>query len=89
MSISRNIFEGTLEQINRHADRLAGKWLRVEIVDGAASPSGLVPPSDAANSPEARAQAILDWGYGHSPRNARPLSDEAVSRESIYSDERD
>ena len=84
MSISRNIFEGTWEQINRHADRLAGKWLRVEIVDSAA-----LPTIDAATSPEARAQAILDWGYGHAPRSAPPLSDEAISRESIYADERD
>ena len=47
------------------------------------------PPFYATASPEERAQAILDWGRSHRPRNAPPLSDEAIRRESIYFGERD
>lgn len=88
MSTTRNILEGTWEQINRQAGQLAGKWLRVEIMEAAEEGTQSL-PFHATVSPEARAQAILDWGYSHAPRNAPQLSDEAVSRESIYSEERD
>ena len=86
---TRDILEGTWEQINRQAERLAGKWLRVEVVEHGQEPEGQLLPLYASASPEAQAQAILDWGYGHVPRDALPLSDEAISRESIYSDKYD
>lgn len=89
MSTSREILEGTWEQINRQAGLLAGKWLRVEVVDNGREPEGGPAPFHATATPEEQAQAILEWGYSHPPRNAPPLSDEAISRESIYSEERD
>jgi hypothetical protein len=87
MSTTRTIIEGTWEQINRQAGHLAGKWLRVEVVENRPEPERTSPPTHATASPDAQAQAILDWGYGHPPRDAAPLSDDAISRESIYSEE--
>jgi hypothetical protein len=89
MNTTNRIFEGTWEQINRQAEQLAGKWLRVEVIPRGPEVEDLPLACDATPSSEARAQAILDWGYGHARRSAPPLSDEAISRESIYSDERD
>ncbi len=89
MSTSRDILEGTWEQINRQSGRLAGKWLRVEVLENGETHQGQPLPFHATATPEAQAQAILDWGYGHAARNAPPLSEEAISRESIYSEERD
>ena len=36
------------------------------------------------NDPQARAKAFMDWVNSHPP--TQPLSDEAISRESLYSD---
>ena len=36
------------------------------------------------SDPKARARAFMDWVNSHRP--TEPLSDEAISRESIYSD---
>jgi len=87
MSTARYIFEGTWEEISREAERLAGKRLRVEVLGNTQEVGEPALPLPATASPEARAQAILDWGYGHPPRNAPPLSDDAISRDSIYSAE--
>lgn len=87
MSTTRDFLEGTWEQINRQAGRLAGKWLRVEVLEKSHAPEAEPLQFHATASPEAQSQAILEWGYGHAPRNAHPLSDEAISRDSIYSDE--
>lgn len=87
LETATEVLEGTWEQISRQSERLAGKWLRVEVSEPASDPEMLV--VDGPSSRDARAQAILDWGYGHRPRNGPPLSDEAISRESIYSDDSD
>ena len=90
MSLTRQIVEGTWEEIARQADRFAGKLLRVEVLEnGQETVESLAPPFYATATPEERAQAILEWGRSHAPRNAPPLSDEAISRESIYFGERD
>ena len=74
-------------QINRQSERLAGKWLRVEVLEKEQEEAQPL-PSSATASPEARAQAIPDWGYGLSPGTRRPFSDAASSRKSIYAAER-
>ncbi len=89
MSPNGTILEGTWEQINRQAGRLAGKWLRVEVLEQGNAPGGERLPLHVTATAEAQARAILEWGYGHAARNAPPLTDEAISRASIYSDERD
>jgi hypothetical protein len=90
MSSSRQILEGTWEEIAQQADRLAGKRVRVEVLEnGQADAGSAALPFYATATPEERAQAILEWGRSHAPRDAPPLSDEAISRESIYFGERD
>ncbi len=89
MSTGGNVLEGTWEQINLQAGRLAGRCLRVEVVANGRDSEGQPLPFHATASPEAQAQPILDWGYRHAPRNAPPLSEDAICRESIYSEERD
>jgi hypothetical protein len=82
---NRDIFEGTWEEIARHADRFRGKRLRVEVLEnGQDATEDAALPFHATATPEERARAILAWGRSHAPRNAPPLSNEAISRESIY-----
>jgi hypothetical protein len=84
MSMAEHILEGTWEEIVQQAGRLAGKRLRVEILDNSREREGQPVSFHAAASPEERAQAWIEWCRSHAPRNAPPLSDEAISRESIY-----
>ncbi len=87
---TRQILEGTWEEIARQGERLAGKRVRLEVLESGreeAQEPGL--PFYATATPEERAQAFIEWGRSHAPSNHPPLSDEVISRESIYSPERD
>ena len=78
------VFEGTWEEVSMQGDQLAGKRVRLVVVDdGERETARASLPFYATATPEERAQAILKWGRDHTPRNAPPLSDEAISRESI------
>jgi hypothetical protein len=88
--MASHIIEGTWEEIARQADLLAGKRLRVEVLEnGHETLETARLAFYATATPQERAQAFVEWARSHKPRNAPPLSDEAISRESIYSGERD
>jgi hypothetical protein len=81
------VFEGTWEELVQHADQLAGKRLRVEVLgSGRPITAGKI-PFYASATPEERARAYREWAESHS-RDTPLLSDAAISRESIYSDDR-
>jgi len=87
---TQQVLEGTSEEIAQQADRLSGKRVRVMVLEnGQGAAEGETLPFYATASPEERARAVVEWGHSHKARNAPPLSDEAISRESIYSPERD
>jgi hypothetical protein len=87
---TRRILEGTWEEIAREGERLAGKRVRLEVLEnGGENADEAALPFYATATPEERAQAFIEWGRSHAPSNAPPLSDEAISRESIYFGERD
>src|SRR5688572_33356402 len=75
-----DVLEGTWEDIVRHADRLAGKRVRLVVVDSGEAASPM-----AAASGE-RERAWNEWCAAPRPKTP-PLSEEAISRESIYSRE--
>jgi hypothetical protein len=84
------MIEGAWEEVARHADQLAGKWVRLIVIENgegsAKRPAGA--PFYATATPAERARAWEEWC--HLPRPyAPPLSDEAISRESIYSPDED
>ncbi len=84
----RQVFEGPWEEVSREAGQLSGKRVRLELLESPLEPpSGEASPFHATATPEARAEAFIAWGKSHAPRNAPPLSDEAISRESIYASE--
>jgi hypothetical protein len=84
MSSTRQILEGTWEEIAQHAERFAGKRLRVEVLEnGQAEAESPALPFHATVTPEERAQAWREW-CDTPRRQVPPLSDEAISRESIY-----
>ena len=84
MPISQ-VLEGTWEEVAQHSERLAGNRVRRIGVDNGDDMLGANElPLHATASAETLALAILDWGHSHAPRSAPPLSDEAISRESIY-----
>jgi len=83
------VFEGTWEDVVRQADRLAGKRVRLVVVesgqDRGAEPTS---PCYATATPEERVRAWDEWCS--LPRPQAPLlSDYAVSREGIYAPDRD
>jgi hypothetical protein len=82
------IFEGTWEEVARQADRLAGKRVRLIVVDnGHEEPAEAELPFYATATPEERARAWDEW-CGLPRPHVPPLSEEAISRESIYSPDR-
>jgi hypothetical protein len=82
------VFEGTWEEVSRQAERLAGKRVRLAVIEnGQADLDEGKLPFYATASPEERARAWEEWCSLPRPR-VPPLSDEAISRESIYSPER-
>lgn len=79
------LMEGTWEEVSQHAGQLAGKRVRLEVIEHPRQPvSEPARPFYATATPEERAQAFITWGMSHTPRGAPPLSDEAISRGSIY-----
>lgn len=79
------IYSGTWEEIAQHADELRGKRVRLVVLEDVTEEGEQSQlPFWATATPEERAQSIIEWGMGHKPRNAPPLSVEAISRESIY-----
>ena len=70
-----DVLEGTWEDIVRHADRLAGKRVRLVVVDSGEAASPM-----AAASGE-RERAWNEWCAAPRPKTP-PLSEEAISRES-------
>jgi len=54
----------------------------------AAEPGGLIEKPFHERTPAERAQAFLEWAAAHRI-NAPPLSDEAISRDSIYGERED
>ncbi len=88
MSTTRQVFEATWEELPRQGERLAGKRLRVEILEhGEGAGEGQDLPFHATATPQERARAYREWAASHS-RDTPLLSDAAISRESIYSDDR-
>ena len=85
MTISA-VLEGTWEEVSQQSSQLAGKQVRLLVFDAEVNPND-APPFYLTATPEERAAAFIAWGKSHAPRNAPPLSDEAISRESIYAGE--
>lgn len=78
--------EGTWEQILTYGERFAGKRVRLIIVDDENGGTGSPDPTPRQfSTPEDRARAFMEWAASHS-RDTPLLSDEAISRESIYGD---
>ena len=90
--MARQVLEGTWEEVAQQAGELAGKRVRLEILEilghGQTEAGGEKLPFYATASPQERARAYRAWAESHS-RNTPLLSDAAISRESIYCDERD
>lgn len=84
--MTQQIIEGTWEQIATQSDRLAGKWVRVMVYEN--GDDTLRHPAYVCATPDERAQAFREWAESHS-HETPILSDEAISRESIYSTEAD
>jgi len=73
------VYEGTLEEIvARHGRKLAGRQLKVIV-----EPDKKATPFYETASAEEWAQALRDWAASHSAHQP-PLSEEAISRDSIY-----
>jgi hypothetical protein len=84
------VLEGTWEEIAQHAEIFAGKRLRVLLLPTTPEPhAGKAAPFHETASPTEWAEAFFAWGHGHPRREAPPLSDAAISRESIYGDRLD
>jgi hypothetical protein len=81
--MARQILEGPWEEILRQGDRLAGTRVRLEILEGEPNGSGEPLPFYATATPEERVRALREWAESHG-RDTPCLSDEAISRESIY-----
>lgn len=80
------VIEGTWEEVARQADQFAGKHVRL-LVLSTELPAPEVPPL-GLSTPAERAKAWREWC--DTPRRSLPqLSDDAVSRESIYFGEQD
>ena len=78
------ILEGTWEEIAQQADLLAGKRVRLFVLDnGQEAADGDKRPLHASASKQERIRALREWAASHR-RDVPPLSDEAISRESIY-----
>ena len=62
--------------------------VNVVIFESSAKPEVTTQSKSASNSltPQQKAQAWRDWAESHTARRVKPLSDKAISRESIYED---
>lgn len=82
------VIEGTWEEVSLQADWLSGKRVRVTVLESTNGSPVERRPSHTTASPAERAHGFRRWAESHS--HAMPvLSDEAISRESIYADDRD
>ena len=82
--MTQQVLEGTWEEITLHAEELKGQRLRVVVLPE--ETNGTVQRQGAAfATPEERARAFRQWAESHS-KDTPLLSDEAISRESIYGD---
>ena len=80
------VIEGTWEEVTRHAAILAGKHVRLVIIGNGDDGAGM--PFYITATAEERARAWEEWCRMPRPQ-APPLSDEAISRETIYSPEQE
>jgi hypothetical protein len=87
--VTRQVLEGTWEEIARQGRQFAGKRVRLEVLEyGRGEAAGEKLPFYATATPKERARAYREWAESHS-RDTPLLSDAAISRESIYSDDPD
>lgn len=77
------VLEGLWEDVARQDEKLRGRYVRVEVIEAVERHETPL-PNYMTMTPEENAQAIRDWGYNRPQRSGSPLSEEAVSRESIY-----
>ena len=84
----RRVIEGTWEEVAQKADSLAGKHVRLIVVEnGHDEERGNRLPFHLTATPAERARAWEEWCSRPRPR-VPPLTDEAISREAIYSPDR-
>lgn len=82
------VFEGSWEEVSRRADEFAGRRVRLLVLPDEEHMKG------RTNAPLHETATAEEWvaefsAWAHTPRNAPPLSDEAISRESIYGERLD
>ena len=76
------VYEGTFEEITRrHGKELHGQRVRVTTIPE--PPTTEEKPFYEVATPEEWARELRAWAASHDP-SIPPLSDEAMSRESIY-----
>jgi hypothetical protein len=75
------VLEGTWEEVAGQAKLFAGKRVRLTVISDDAAQDLSSPP---LLSPEARARDFRTWAASHPARTGPVLTDEAMSRESIY-----
>ena len=80
--MAQQVLEGTWEEIIRQASRLTGRRVRVTVLDAGTD----VGDAPVTLSRMERASAFRTWAESHR-RDTPLLSDEAISRESIYFDD--
>lgn len=83
------VVEGSWEEIARRAPEFIGRRLRLLVLDReATSPANNQGASGEPSDEEtqSRIQSFLEWADSH-PMDRPPLSDYAISRESIYSED--
>lgn len=83
--MTQQVFEGTLEEFAERFRGLRGKRLRLIVMESDEVPGE---PFYKTATPEAWTAAFSEWAAGH-PRNTPLLSDEAISRESMYGERLD
>ena len=85
-TMAQQVLEGTWEEITLHAEELKGQRLRVVVLPEDEETNGTAQGQGATfATPEERARAFRQWAESHS-KDTPLLSDEAISRESIYGD---
>lgn len=87
---THQVFEGTWEEILGQAEGLAGQRVRVMVLSSDPDSSGAAGrPFHETATPAQWTEAFLSWARGCPRSGAPPLSDEDVSRESIYAERLD
>ena len=84
MNAARDILEGTWEEIAGQAGHLAGRRVRVEVIENGLRGQEAEPlPFYATATKEERVRALREWAASHLLDTVF-LSDDAISRDSIY-----